>query len=73
MNQSALMLAVHNLALELKCDLASLATEIWQLAYDEVIDLSEAEINKAVDDLETKHRPFDGSGAIVIEKLGIDN
>ena len=73
MNTSALMLAIHNLAIEYKCTDEDLALDIWRVAYSQIKDLTPDEINQAVADLETKHRPFEQPGVVIIDALKLYN
>lgn len=73
MNTAALMILAQNLAIEYKCSIETLTNEVWQLAYDQIADLSPDEVNQLIADLETKHRPFDSPGAVIIQKIKTDN
>lgn len=73
MNTAALMILAGNLALEYKCSIETLTTEVWRSAYDEVADLSPDEVNQLIADLESKHRPFDLPGAVILQKSRRDD
>lgn len=73
MNTAALMLLTQNLAIEYECSIEALTTEVWQSAYNQIADLSPDEVDLLVADLETKHRPFDLPGAIVMQKVKTDS
>jgi hypothetical protein len=70
MNQAALYLAINNLAIELKCYLAEVSSEIWQLSYDRVMELSIDQVHQQIYDLEVTHRPFSEPGMVSIQDLG---
>lgn len=73
MNTSALMILAGNLATEYKCSIEQLTKEVWELAYDQVADLSPDEVDQLIADLESKHRPFDSQGAVIIQKSRRDD